>query len=152
MADPIVSPPSLTGFIAWAQAVMGIPTTAMSPDDPGWNYAYVIAKDIVPTDFANTVKDIYTLTVYNWGGSQLLQFQQDYSGQTYFTTLRNQFGINNFVAGVINAAGDVSTNEALSIGHGLRDLSLLDLQRIKDPYGRVALSYMQQLGTLWGLT
>jgi hypothetical protein len=40
----------------------------------------------------------------------------------------------------------------LSIGHGLRDLSLLDLQRIKDPYGRVALSYMQQLGTLWGLT
>ena len=152
MADPIVSPPSLNGFIAWAQAVMGIPTTAMSPTDPGWNYAYVVALDIVPRDFAATVPDIYTLTVYNWAGSQLLQFQQDYLGQTYFAQLRTQFGINNFVAGVVNAAGDVSTHEALSVGHGLRDLSLLDLQRIKDPYGRVALSYMQQLGTLWGLS
>jgi hypothetical protein len=152
MADPIVSPPSLNGFITWAQAVMGIPTTAMSPTDPGWNYAYVVALDIVPRDFAVAVPDIYTLTVYNWAGSQLLQFQQDYPGQTYFTQLRAQFGINNFVAGVVNSAGDVSTHEALSIGHGLRDLSLLDLQRIKDPYGRVALSYMQQLGTLWGLT
>jgi len=152
MADPIVSPPSLNGFIAWAQAVMGIPTQAMSPTYPGWNYAYVLALDIVPTDFAATVPDIYTLTVYNWAGSQLLQFQQDYAGQSYFTTLRAQFGINNFIAGVVTSAGDVSTNEALAVGHGLRDLSLLDLQRIKDPYGRVALSYMQQLGTLWGLT
>jgi hypothetical protein len=152
MADPIVSPPSLNGFIAWAQAVMGVPTTAMSPTDPGWNYAYVVALDIVPRDFAAAVPDIYTLTVYNWAGSQLLQFQQDYPGQTYFAQLRSQFGINNFVAGVVNAAGDVSTHESLSIGHGLRDLSLLDLQRIKDPYGRVALSYMQQLGTLWGLS
>jgi len=152
MASPIANTPTLEGFIAWAQAVMGIPTTAMSPDDPGWNYAFSIAKDIVPTDFAYQVPDIYTLTVYNWAGSQLLQFQQDIRGQTYFAQLRKDFGINNFVAGVVNAAGDVSTHEALSIGHGLRDLSLLDLQRIKDPYGRVALSYMQQLGTLWGLT
>jgi len=152
MADPIVSPPSLNGFITWAQNVMGIPTSAMPQNDPGWNYAYVVALDIVPTDFAATIPDIYTLTVYNWAGSQVLQFQQDQPGQTYFATLRAQFGINNFVAGVINSAGDVSTNEALSVGHGLRDLSLLDLQRIKDPYGRVALSYMQQLGTLWGLS
>lgn len=152
MADPIVSPPSLNGFIEWAQAVMGIPTTAMSPTDPGWNYAYVVALDIVPTDYASVVPDIYTLTVYNWAGSQLLQFQQDYQGQTYFTQLRSQFGINNFVAGVVNAAGDVSTHESLSVGHGLRDLSILDLQRIKDPYGRQALAYMQQIGTLWGLT
>ncbi len=152
MASPIASTPTLDGFIAWAQAVMGIPTTAMSPTDPGWNYAFVVALDIVPTDFASMVPDIYTLTVYNWAGSQLLQFQQDYPGQNYFTQLRAKFGINNFVAGVINAAGDVSTHESLAVGHGLRDLSMLDLQRIKDPYGRVALSYMQQLGTLWGLS
>jgi hypothetical protein len=152
MADPIVSPPSLSGFITWAYAVMGIPTTAMSPDDPGWNYAYTVALDIVPQDFASTLPDIYTLTVYNWAGSQVLQFQQDYVGQTYFATLRAQFGINNFIPGVVTSAGDVSTNETLAVGHGLRDLSLLDLQRIKDPYGRLALSYMQQLGTLWGLT
>ena len=152
MADPIVSPPTLQGFIAWAYAVMGIPTTAMSPDDPGWNYAYTVAVDLVPTDFANTLKDIYTLTVYNYAGSQLLQFQQDYSGQTFFTAARQAYGINNFIAGVVTSASDVSTSETLAVGQGLQDLGLLDLQRIKDPYGRQAVAFMQTLGTLWGLT
>ena len=121
MADPIVSPPTLDGFIAWAYAVMGIPTTAISPDDPGWNYAFIVAVDLVPTDFANTLKDIYTLTVYNY-------------------------------AGVVTSASDVSTSETLAVGQGLQNLGLLDLQRIKDPYGRQAVAYMQTLGTLWGLT
>jgi len=152
MADPIVSPPTLQGFIAWAYAVMGIPTTAMSPTDPGWNYAYTVSVDLVPTDFANTLKDIYTLTVYNYAGSQLLQFQQDYPGQTFFTAARQAYGINNFIAGVVTSASDVSTSETLAVGQGLQDLGLLDLQRIKDPYGRQAVAFMQTLGTLWGLT
>lgn len=152
MADPIVSPPTLQGFIAWAYAVMGIPTTAMSPDDPGWNYAYTVAVDLVPTDFANTLGDIYVLTVYNYAGSQLLQFQQDYEGQTFWQSARKDFGINNFVAGVVTSASDVSTSETLAVGRGLQDLGLLDLQRIKDPYGRQAVAFMQTLGTLWGLT
>jgi hypothetical protein len=152
MADPIVSPPTLDGFIAWARAVMGIPTVAMPDNDPGWNYAFTVAVDLVPTDFANTLKDIYTLTVYNYAGSQLLQFQQDISGQTFFADARKAYGINNFIAGVITSASDVSTNETLAVGHGLQDLGLLDLQRIKDPYGRQAVAFMQTLGTLWGLT
>jgi len=152
MADPIVSPPTLSGFIAWAYAVMGIPTTAMSPDDTGWNYAFTVSVDLVPTDFANTLADIYTLTVYNYAGSQLLQFQQDYAGQTFFTAARQAYGINNFIAGVVTSASDVSTSETLAVGHGLQDLGLLDLQRIKDPYGRQAVAFMQTLGTLWGLT
>jgi len=152
MADPIVSPPTLQGFIAWAYAVMGIPTTAMSPDDPGWNYAYTVSVDLVPTDFANTLKDVYTLTVYNYAGSLLLQFQQDYSGQTFFADARKAYGINNFIAGVVTSASDVSTSETLAVGHGLQDLGLLDLQRIKDPYGRQAVAFMQTLGTLWGLS
>lgn len=151
MADPIVSPPTLDGFIAWAYAVMGIPTTAMSPDDPGWNYAYTVAVDLVPTNFAGTLSDIYTLTVYNWAGSQVLQFQQDYVGQTFFAEARKAYGINNFLAGVITSASDVSTSETLAVGRGLQDLGLLDLQRIKDPYGRQALAYMQTFGTLWGI-
>jgi len=152
MANPIVSPPTLDGFIAWAYATMGIPTTAMSPDDPGWEYAYIVAVDLVPTDFANTLKDIYTITVYNWAGSQLLQFQQDYPGQSFFTAARKAYGINNFVAGVVTSASDVSTSETLTVGQGLQNLGLLDLQRIKDPYGRQAVAFMQTLGTLWGLT
>lgn len=152
MSDPITNPPSLIGFVAWSQAVMGLTSTVISPTDPGYAYAYQIALDVVPQDFIAQVPDIYTLTVYNWAGSQLLQFQQDYSGQVFFANARQAYGINNFTAGVINSASDVSTSESLTIGKGLQNLQLMDLQRIKDPYGRQALSFMQAIGTLWGLT
>lgn len=152
MSDPIISPPTLTGFIAWARAVMGVPTTAIADSDPGFAYAFQVALDVVPQDFSATVPDIYTLTVYNWAGSQLIQFQQDITGQTYFADLRASFGVNNFVAGVVSAASDVSTSETLAIGKGLQNLDMMSLQRIKDPYGRQAVAFMQSLGTLWGLT
>jgi len=152
MSDPITSPPTLAGFVAWSQAVMGLNSVVISPTDQGYAYAFQIALDIVPKDFANTVPDIYTLTVYNWGGSQLIQWQQDYAGQTFFADARQAYGMNNFVAGVISSASDVSTSETLTIGKGLQNLQLLDLQAIKDPYGRQALAFMQTIGTLWGLT
>jgi hypothetical protein len=131
---------------------MGLTSTVISPTDPGYAYAYQIALDIVPQDMMAQVPDIYTLTVYNWAGSQLLQFQQDYTGQTFFAQARQSYGINNFSAGVINSASDVSTSESMTIGKGLQNLQLMDLQRIKDPYGRTALGFMQALGTLWGIT
>jgi len=131
---------------------MGIPTVALADNDPGYAYAFQIALDLVPLDFSTASPDIYTLTVYNWGGSQLLQFQQDYAGQTWFASARASYGINSFVAGVINSAADSSTSESLTIGKGLSNLSLIDLQRLKDPYGRQALAWMQTIGTLWGLT
>lgn len=152
MASPIISPPSLNGFIAWAKWAMGIPTTAMAPDDPGWLYAFTVAQDLVPTDLASGLPDIYTLTVYNFGGSLLIQWQQDYPGQTFWEDARKQFGVSSFTAGVIESASDVTTSESLAIGEGLKNLTLMDLQRIKDPYGRQALAYMQALGTCWGLS
>ena len=131
---------------------MGLSSIVISPTDPGYAYAFQIATDIVPMDFAQALPDIYTLTVYNWAGSQLLQFQQDIPGQTFFADARAAYVINAFVAGVVDSANDVSTGEHLSVGKGLQNLQLLDLQRIKDPYGRQALAFMQTLGTLWGLT
>ena len=152
MSDPITNPPSLAGFIAWTRAVMGIPTTAIPDNDLGYAYAYQIALDVVPLDFAKASPDIYTLTVYNWGGSQLLQFQQDIVGQTFFADARKAYNINGFVACVVTTAADSTTSESLAVGQGLQNLTLLDMQRIKDPYGRQALAWMQTLGTLWGLT
>jgi hypothetical protein len=131
---------------------MGLPTTVISDDDPGYAYSFQIAEDLVPLEINCAVPDIYTLTVYNWAGSTLIQFQQDYPGQNFFTTARQAYGINNFAAGVVQTASDVSTSESLAIGQGLQNLQLIDLQRIKDPYGRQALAWMQSIGTLWGLT
>ena len=152
MNDPITNPPTLAGFIAWTRTVMGIPTTVIADNDPGYVYAYTVALDLVPTDFASTSPDIYSLTVYNFGGSNLLQWQQDYVGQTFFADARKSYNINGFVAGVVTSAADSSTSEALVVGKGLQNLDLISLQAIKNPYGRQAMAYMQALGTLWGLT
>jgi len=152
MTSPITSPPTLTGFIAWTRTVMGIPTTAIPDSDPGYAFAFQVAQDMVPVELNFASPDIYTLTVYNWGGSQLIQFQQDIAGQTFFTNARAAYGVNNFAAGVVESAGDVSTNESLAVGLGLKNLTLVDLQRIKDPYGRTAIGYLQTFGTLWGLS
>jgi hypothetical protein len=151
MTTVIYQTPSLEGFIAWTREVMVIPTTAIPDNDPGYVAAYQIALDLIPTDLQLS-PTIYTLTVYNWGGSQLLQFQPDINGSSFFADARAAYNMNSFVAGVVNAASDVSTSESLTIGKGLSNLQLIDLQRIKDPYGRQALAYMQTIGTLWGLT
>lgn len=151
MTTPDYSQPTLVGFIAWTRAVMGISTLVMPDDDAGFVIAFNVAQEMVPYDLAVT-PNIYTLTIYNWAGSQLLQFQQDVSGQSFFADARAAYGINSFVAGVVDSANDVSTGEHLTIGKGLQNLQLIDLQRIKDPYGRQALAYMQSIGTLWGLT
>ena len=103
MADPISNPPTLAGYIAWSRVVMGLPTTAISDNDPGYVYSFQIAQDVVPDELNSAVPDIYTLTVYNWAGSTLLQFQQDYPGQTVFTAARQAYGINNFAAGVVRS-------------------------------------------------
>jgi hypothetical protein len=151
MTSPIIYPPTLSDFIAWTRTYMGIPTTAIPDNDPGYAISYQIALDLVPENFATYSPDIYTLTVYNWGGSQLLQTQPDITGQTFFADARKAYNLNSFVGGVISSANDVSTGETLAVGVGLQNLTLLDLQRIKDPYGRQAIAYMQTLGTLWGI-
>lgn len=152
MANSITSPPTLNGFIAWTRAVMGVPPTAIFDTDPGYDYAYQVALDLVPLDFSATLPDIYTLTVYNLAGSLLIQWQQDVPGQTYFDELRMKFNMDGFVAGVITSANDVSTGQTLTVGKGLQNLDLISLQAIKNPYGRQAIAFMQSLGTLWGLS
>ncbi len=152
MTSPITSPPSLAGFENWTRAVMGLSTIVMPVNAPGYAYAYQVALDLVPLDFAKMSPDIYTLTVYNMGGSLLIQWQQDQPGQTYFENLRRDYNMNGFVAGVISSASDVSTSQTLAVGQGLQNLDLISLQAIKNPYGRQAIAFMQSLGTLWGLS
>jgi len=84
--------------------------------------------------------------------SELIQYQQDQSGQVFFQAARKQFGVNNFEAGVVDEASDTGTSEHLAVGRGLKNMDMISLQRIKDPFGRQAVAILQSLGTLWGLT
>lgn len=148
---PIAATPTVADFQIWAAAAMGLTTTVIPANDAGYSFAFQVATDLVPLDFQN-IPEIYTLCVYNYAGSLLLQNQQDQIGQTFFANARTAYGINSFVAGVINASNDVTTGESLSVGKGLQNLDINSLQLLKDPYGRQALSYMQMLGTLWGVS
>lgn len=144
--------PSEDDFITFCRNVAGITVTVMPDGDPGFDRAYAVALAMVPHELNCLDSYIYTDCVYCWGVSVILQFQQDQTGQVYFTNLRNAYGTGNFVPGVISSDADESTSTTMTVGKGLQDLTIEDLQRVKDPYGRQSIAYLQNLGTLWGLT
>lgn len=144
--------PTLAGFEAYCRDPAGIDTTVMPPSDPGFALWFAIALEWIPCQLQQVSPLLYTYCVYDWGVSVLLQFQQDQAGQDYFTKLRADYGVYNLVAGVISATADEGTSTSLTVGRSLSDLSLQDLQRVKDPYGRNAIATLMSLGPLWGLT
>jgi hypothetical protein len=143
--------PTLAGFITFCRNVVGITTDAMPDANTNFQYALDYSKLWIPVYLNSMSPPIYTLAVYNWGASYLIQFQQDQPGQIYFQNLRSSFGVSNLVPGVISNAHNEATSQGMTVGKGLSNLTLTDLQRIKDPYGRAALAILQDLGTLWGL-
>lgn len=144
--------PNLTDFTAFCRSYAGIDATVMPDADPGFQRALSISLGMVPLELNCLDPFIYSDCVYCWGVSVILQFQQDQPGQVYFDTLRTQYGTYNLVPGVITSDADEATSTTLTTGKGLQNLTLEDLQRIKDPYGRQAIAYLQSLGTLWGLS
>ena len=102
---------------------------------------------------------LYTLAVYNLGGSNLLQWAQDASGATiykdglpYFAYMRQLYRMNSFTPGIIQSSADERTNAVLVIPESLENLSIADLQYLTNPYGRQYLAFAQRAGTLWGIT
>lgn len=145
-------PPNLADFVTFCRDVAGITTVFMPDGDPGFDRAFAIAQAMVPCELCQVSPYIFTDCTYCWGVSVILQFQLDQAGQTFFTSMREAYGTNNLVPGVISSDADESTSTTMTVGKGLSDLTLTDLQRIKDPFGRQAIAYLQDLGTLWGLT
>lgn len=148
MAD---TKPTLVGFTAYCRA-NGFTVDAIPDDDPGFQIDLDIALAWVPRQFNAVSCTVYTYTVYQWGASVMINRQPDQTDSTFFQDLRTKFLIDNFVPGVISAASDQGTAESLTVGTALSNMSMIDLQRIKDPFGREALSTMMSIGPLWGLT
>lgn len=149
MAD---TTPTLAGFVTFCRDVAGIAPIVMPDDDPGFDRAFSVAQAMIPLVLCQVSAVIFTDCTYCWGVSVILQFQQDQAGQTFFETLRSAYGTGNFVPGVISSDADESTSTTLTVGRSLSDLSLSDLQRVKDPFGRQAIGYLMDLGPVWGLS
>ena len=131
---------------------MGITTTVLPSDSPVIPMSFNVAVALVNTQLRQANCELYTLAVYNLAGDRLLNFAQDQVGQTFFADQRQQFGLNNFTAGVISSTGDEGTNESMVTPEVMNNLSFLDLQTLKTPYGRTYLGLAQSVGSLWGLS
>lgn len=154
--------PTLAGFISFLRNVVGIPTSVLPDDSPTITMAYTIAIDLTNLILNEAIPDIYTLAVYNLGASNVLNYGQDpvpvvvyknnAEGLGFFAFTRQQLNMNGFVPGVINSASDVSTSQSMTIPKAFEDLTIADLQYLKDPYGRQYLAFAQKYGTLWGIS
>jgi len=156
---PLVIPPgspTFEGFQAWVTAVMQVPNTAM-PDvttlqvayDQALNLAY-LGLAYVPSQ--STTMSIYAQAVYNLGGHYLVEFAMDNPNSTFWTDLRNKFGIYNFTGGLVNQAHDQGTGEGMYILPIFAGLTMMGLQMLKTPWGRAYLAIAGQWGPLWGIT
>lgn len=148
--------PTIEGFTAWVQNIMGVPVANM-PDaatlqtafDEAMNYVFIGLSGIPCQPTSPT---IYAMAVYNLGGAFLVDFAQDVPPSTYWTDLRNKLNINAFQPGIINSAADQGTSEGSFIPSIMQGLTMFDLQLLKSPWGRAYLAIAGEWGTLWGIT
>ncbi|EDE6352142.1 hypothetical protein [Salmonella enterica] len=140
--------PELAGFILFIRNTMGVNADALADDDPAVSLSWSMSLDWVNRQIACISPVLYSQAVYNLAASFLLNF----GSEVAFGPVREKLGINNFTAGVISASSDESTSQTRVVSDALKNLSLADLQQLKDPYGRWYLAIAQQYGDLWGLT
>lgn len=140
------------GFLAFIRDIMGIDSIVLPDNSPYIDLSLDLAKEIVNPVINEVSTLIFDQATYNLAGDTLINIAQDQTGQTYFADVRKTWNINGFVAGVVQSAGDESTNESLSVPDFVKGLTLSDLQNLKTPYGRQYLAYAMRWGTNWGLS
>lgn len=153
--------PTFEGFQWFVQYMMGVPTDAM-PDQPylqiGYDQAINLAYymlEFVPSQ--PTTPSIYAFAVYNLGAAILLNYALDNPDasppdNTFWSDLREALGLNSATMGIITAAADQGTSDSLYIPDTIKNMTLMDLQLAKSPWGLQYLSIVGQWGTIWGLT
>jgi hypothetical protein len=144
--------PTLAGFLVFLRDTAGITTAELPDDDIQIQYSYGVSVATVLCAIHVVSPLIYMLAVYNLGTDLLINWANDQPGQTYFTDLRSQFGVNDFVAGVVASTADESTSESLTVPDAFSGLTIGQLQNLKTPYGRQYLAWAQMYGTNWGLS
>nr|DAG81883.1 MAG TPA: hypothetical protein [Caudoviricetes sp.] len=139
---------SLSGFIDFVRTDMGIDATQVPDNSPSISLAYGGAVEWVNQDIEMVMPQFYAVAVYNLAASFLV----NYGTESVFADTRDKLKLNDFTAGVITGASDNATSAQRLVPDFFKDLSLADLQMLKDPWGRRYLMIAQQFGSLWGLS
>lgn len=156
----ILGPPTLAGYTQFLYQTVGIPASALPTTSFNIQLSFQLALDIVSTWLQQIQSDIYTIAVYNLAADRLINFCPDQPpapvppalDTRYFATLRRDFGINQFVAGVVESTHDESTGDSLVVPEFFQQLTLMDLANLGTPWGRQYLALAQQIGSLWGIS
>lgn len=146
------SRPSLAGFLTFIRTVMGIGANELPDSNPVIAMAYDVALEIVNPAICEVSGLMYSLAVYNLGGSNVAYYAQDQPGKTFFFDLRKRLKIGIFVAGVVQSTADEGSATTLAVPDSLKNLSITDLQNLRDPWGIAYLGIAQKFGQQWGLT
>jgi hypothetical protein len=148
--------PTFAGFQWFVANLAAIPLASI-PDDTWLQAAYDEAVNLTYIGIATipsqvTSPSLYAIAVYNLGMALLLEFAQDTPPSTFWTDLRTSLNINSPVFGIITGAADQGTSDTLYIPEAIRNMTLLDLQLMKSPWGRKWLMIAGEWGSLWGIT
>ena len=150
--------PNIADYTAFIYAQPDITTNVLPTDSPWIQITYDVSLSIVALHLARAPvvmpgPSLYVLAVYNLGMDRLVNFCPDQLGQSTFEKLRQKFELYSFKPGVIASTGDVSTSASYLNPEVMKNLSLLDLQTLKTPWGRTYMSLAQQYGgVIWALT
>lgn len=144
--------PNLTDFTTFLQTVVGIDPLYLPTTSPIIGYAFNVAMSVADLTMANLPSNLYALAVYNLGADRVINFAQDQTNRTFFFDLRQTFGINTFVPGVIASSGNAPTSQSTLNPEFMKTLTMGDLQALKTPYGREYMNFAMQIGSLWGVS
>lgn len=148
--------PSREGFLRFLRRYVGIPEAVLPDNSPQIDEALCGAHQWVDNGMWGCSPSIvYNTTLYNMGASLLLNYgydESDYEGEDWFVMQRQAFGLDCFTPGVIESAADQGTSGSLAISDAVKNLSLAELQMLKDPYGMRALAVLQEMASVWTLT
>lgn len=144
--------PTLQGFQNFVTNVMQIPETALPVGSEWIAEAFHISKEIVLCQIRGISRLLYREAVYNLAASILIQYCPDQPGYTFFADYRKSHGIGAFTPGVITNSYDNGTGQSWLTPDFMKNLTLADLDNLKNPYGLAYLKIAQSYGAIWGLT
>ena len=131
--------------------------------NPALRIAHIPSQDSSGAQLNGGGLTFFALAVYNLAGDNLLNYAQDQPGapnvkgskppMPFFAWTRKQWNINGFVSGVIQSAGDETTNQSMVVQDAAKAFTLANLQQLKTPYGRQYLAIAQSFGPeTWGIS
>lgn len=144
--------PTLAGFTAWARVRLPVDRQQLPDNSPWLSNAFDVSIELVNQTLRLVSPFVYELAVYNLAASLLINFAPDQPGNSFFAGLRSDMRLGQFVPGVVASTADASTSTSLLNPDFMHTLTLDDLQRVKDPFGRQYLQFAQLYGDIWGLT